>query len=126
VNAVTLGNLEIDRDQFEIRIGRRRVELTFTEFALLDELVRNPGRVVSQEELLEAVWGSAAPELAGRLRVQLSRLRKKLAGSRPWTIRTVQKRGYALADQSDDRGTTGKQGRRPPQGLEPSRGGQAW
>ena len=99
-----LGNLELDRDRFEARIDGQRVELTFTEFALLDTLARNVGRVVLQEEFLDAVWGDASPKLSGRLRVQMSRLRKKLEGSKPWAIRTVQKRGYALADLSGDSG----------------------
>ena len=127
VNAVMLGNLELDRDRFEARIDGQRVELTFTEFALLDTLVRNVGRVVLQEELLAAVWGDASPKLSGRLRVQMSRLRKKLEGSKPWAIRTVQKRGYALADLSEDSGhENGRHGRTPPTSLEPSRGGQTW
>jgi DNA-binding response OmpR family regulator len=127
VNAVTLGNLELDRDRYDARIAGQRVELTFTEFTLLDKLVQNAGRVVLQEELLAAVWGDASPKLSGRLRVQMSRLRKKLEGSKPWAIRTVQKRGYALTDLSEDAGhSNGRLGRRPPTSLEPSRGGQAW
>lgn len=103
MGVVTLGNLELDRDLFAVRIDQALVELTYTQFALLDELVRNAGRVIPQDELLNAVWGQAAPKHAGRLRVQMSRRRKKLAASHPWTIRTVQKRGYALVDTSDER-----------------------
>lgn len=98
MSAVTLGNLVLDRDRFEARIDGRRVELTFMEYTLLDVLARRAGRVVRHEELLAAMWGSASPRLVGRLRVHMSRLRSKVAGSRPWAIRTVQKRGYALAE----------------------------
>ncbi len=100
----SLGNLELDRARYELRIDGRRVDLTFTEFALLDKLITRPGRVVLQEELVEAVWGDATPDKRGRLRVQMSRLRKKLTGSEPWAIRTVLRRGYALADLSERKG----------------------
>jgi DNA-binding response OmpR family regulator len=101
MDTATLGNLELDRERYELRIGGRRVELTYSEFALLDTLVARAGRVVPQEELVGAVWGTATPNMIGRLRVQMSRLRRKLEGSRPWAIRTVQRRGYALADLSE-------------------------
>jgi DNA-binding response OmpR family regulator len=102
-----LGNLVLDRERYEVRIDGHRIELTFTEFALLSELVRRPGLVVLQEELLGALWGDQSPELAGRLRVQMSRLRKKLEHSRPWAIRTVKKRGYALAEMSEHKNGVG-------------------
>jgi two-component system OmpR family response regulator len=113
MDTATLGNLELDRDRYEVRIGGERVELTYTQFALLDTLVARAGRVVPQEELVGAVWGAATPNMAGRLRVQMSRLRKKLEGSRPWAIRTVQRRGYALADLSEGAadGRSGRMGR---------------
>jgi DNA-binding winged helix-turn-helix (wHTH) protein len=81
--------------------------------------------VVQQEELVEAVWGDTSPGKGERLRVQMSRLRKKLEGSKPWAIRTVLRRGYALADLSkgaSDRGSE-RDGR---SGLETLAGGQAW
>ena len=99
---MTLGNLVLDRDRFEARIDGKRVELTFMEFTLLDVLIRRAGRVVRREELLAAMWGSASPRLVGRLRVHMSRLRKKVAGASPWAIRTVQRRGYALAELAEE------------------------
>ena len=107
MSVTTLGNLELNRESYELRIDGRRVELTFTEFALLEQLLDRAGRVVLQDELLEALWGDASPKLAGRLRVQMSRLRKKLEDSAPWSIRTVKKRGYALTDVSDQRNGAG-------------------
>jgi DNA-binding response OmpR family regulator len=98
VNTLTLGNLEIDRDRYEVRVEQQRIELTFTEFSLLEELVRHAGKVVLQEALLDAVWGEPSPRFTGRLRVQMSRLRKKIAASRRWHIQTVTKRGYVLVD----------------------------
>lgn len=120
-----LGNLELDLERFELRIAGRRVELTYTEFTLLQALMERPGRVVLQEELVEAVWGDTGSGEGGRLRVQMSRLRKKLEGSKPWVIRTVLRRGYALADLSEGASEERSEvnGR---SGLKSYAGGQAW
>jgi DNA-binding response OmpR family regulator len=95
--AEKLGNMELDRERYELHVEGRRVDLTFTEFQLLEKLFAVAGRVVSHKDLVAAGWGEDATVNTSRLRVQMSRLRKKLQGSNPWGIRTVQRRGYALA-----------------------------
>lgn len=94
--SIVLGNLTVDRDRYEVRIGGKRVALTFVEFEILFYLARNAGRVVSRERLLRAVWGEDPQDGDRKLTVHISRLRKKLRGSEPWRIQTVTKRGYAL------------------------------
>jgi DNA-binding response OmpR family regulator len=96
------------------------VALTYIEFELLATLTRHRGRVLSRQEILEIVWGRdhAADSAADsrKLVVHISRLRKKIAASRPWTIRTVQKRGYALTDVGSEPRTAiyaGKASRHP-------------
>src|SRR6266851_6036296 len=54
---VRAGELEIDRQRFEVKMKGRLVELTRKEFDLLSALVRAPGRVFGREELLDLVWG---------------------------------------------------------------------
>jgi two-component system alkaline phosphatase synthesis response regulator PhoP len=95
---VELGNLVIDKDRFEAAIDGRRVNLTFVEFDLLGELARSAGKVLSRPQLLKAVWGEDSTDGDRKLTVHMSRLRKKLRGSRPWQIETITKRGYALTD----------------------------
>lgn len=97
---LTLGNMEIDRERFETRIRGRRIDLTFMEFELLAHLARNRGKVLSPEQLLEAASRVTSDGATARLRIHISRLRKKIAESSPWTIRTVQKRGYVLTDSA--------------------------
>jgi DNA-binding response OmpR family regulator len=97
VEKIVLGNLELDTGRFHVRVDGRAVDLTYTQFELLHCLARNADRVVDRQELLRAIWRTDADADAGRLRVQVSRLRKKIAASRPWKILTVTKRGYALA-----------------------------
>lgn len=95
---LTLGNMEIDRERFETRIRGRRIDLTFMEFELLSHLARNRGKVLSPEQLLEAASRVRSDGATARLRIHISRLRKKIAESSPWSIRTVQKRGYILTN----------------------------
>ena len=56
----------------------RDVRLTPTEWHLLEVLVRNPGRLVSQKQLLQEVWGPAYGTETNYLRVYMAQLRRKL------------------------------------------------
>ena len=100
-SAITLGNLTIDRDRFDVWISDRRVELTFVEFELLYQLARNSERVLHRSRLIQAVWRESASGFDQKLTVHMSRLRKKLRGSDPWHIETVTKRGYVLTSTPD-------------------------
>jgi two-component system response regulator RstA len=97
---ITLGNLTIDRDRYDVWVGERRVDLTFVEFELLFLLARNAGKVVPRQRIFEAIWGDESERDPHKLTVHISRLRKKITASRPWKIQTVKKRGYALMNPS--------------------------
>ena len=62
------------------------MRLTPTEWAVLEQLVRNPRRLVTQQTLLTSVWGPTHTRDSGYLRIYLGTLRKKLAGpsEQPW------------------------------------------
>jgi DNA-binding response OmpR family regulator len=96
---IELGNVTIDRDRFEVRVGERRVDLTFVEFELLYQLARNAGKVLTRSRLVSAVWHEPASGENRKLTVHMSRLRTKMRGSSPWQIETVTKRGYALVPE---------------------------
>ena len=98
MDRIVLGNLELDRDRFEARIDGRLVGVTYTQFQLLYQLAAQADRVVERDDLLQAIWGTASAEEARKLRIHISRLRKRIAESRPWRIKTVTKRGYALVN----------------------------
>ena len=97
MSRITLGNVTIDRDRFEVWIDVRRVDLTFSEFELLYTLAKSAGKVVARSKLMELVWNEPSRGQDRKLTVHMSRLRKKMRGSRPWQIETITKRGYALA-----------------------------
>jgi DNA-binding response OmpR family regulator len=70
------------------------LELTNREFAVLEELMIDPGRVVSAEELMERVWDDRLDPFSNAVRVTILTLRKKLG--EPPVIRTVPRAGYRL------------------------------
>lgn len=100
MSAITLGNVVIDRDRFEVWVGDNRADLTFVEFELLYELARKAGKVITRPRLMQAIWNEPEGDDDRKLTVHMSRLRKKLRDSWPWRIETYMKRGYALIDAS--------------------------
>lgn len=72
------GDLEIDLEGRVVRRAGEEVRLTPTEFALLEQLVTNAGKVLTHRALLQRVWGREYTEEAEYLRVYMGRLRHKL------------------------------------------------
>jgi len=101
------GELCIDLDRRLVFRGNEMVNLTRTEWLLLEQLAQRPGKLVLNGDLLSQVWG---PDYRGDLqylRVWISRLRKKLENdpSNPSLIRTVPSVGYIL-NASEDQAAT--------------------
>jgi two-component system alkaline phosphatase synthesis response regulator PhoP len=99
---VKVGELEIDRHRFEVRLKGRSVELTPKEFELLAILAATPGRVFGREELLDAVWGRDGFVEPRTVDVHVARLRAKFTGARLPApgIETVRGVGYRFRDPS--------------------------
>jgi len=97
------GDVEIDLERHEVRRGRGAVRLTPREFALLAELARHPGRVLTHSHLLRAVWGPAHDGDVEYLRVAVRALRHKLEDdpARPRLIRNEPAIGYRLTEIGD-------------------------
>ncbi len=79
--AFKLGALNIDRETRTVSIGAKPVQLTPTEFNVLDALASSAGRVVTREELLHRVWGSEYVHEVQILRTYVKTLRHKLGDS---------------------------------------------
>lgn len=93
-------DLVIDLATYRVTKAGEEVHLTPKEFALLAELARAPGRVVTHRNLLKAVWGPAHVEDLAYLRVFVGQLRAKIETypARPSLIRTEPGVGYRWAD----------------------------
>jgi DNA-binding response OmpR family regulator len=94
------GDLEIDRDRFEVRMKGRPVELTPKEFELLATLVGTPGRVFGREELLDIVWGRDGFVEPRTVDVHVARLRGKFGAAKlpEPGVETVRGVGYRFKD----------------------------
>jgi len=78
---LALGGLILDPAHHEAALNGQPLKLTPTEYALLAQLVRHAGKVVTLKHLLRAVWGPQAEEQTHYLRVYANHLRKKLEGA---------------------------------------------
>jgi len=94
------GDLVLDRATRRISRGQRDINLSPTEFRLLEQLMRNPGRVYSRAQLLDTVWGRDAFVDERTVDVHVGRLRKSLSrGKEPDPVRTVRATGYAFDER---------------------------
>jgi two-component system response regulator MprA len=91
--------LELDADAHAARIGEREIELTRTEYQLLELFMLNPRRVLSSELIYDRVWGYDFGPSGNALRVYIGYLRRKLeADGGRRLIHTVHGVGYVLRE----------------------------
>jgi two-component system response regulator RegX3 len=91
-----VNGLELDLDGHQLRVDGRAVTLALKEYELLAELMRNAGRVLSRQDLLDHVWEPGYPDTNSTLQVHIRRLRLKIEPDpdHPIRIRTVRGLGY--------------------------------
>lgn len=99
--AVTIGDLHIDLARRIVTRNSAQVHLTPIEYRLLVTLVRNVGRVVTQRQLLQEVWGPEYADANHYVRIYMQHLRHKLEAdpSRPRYLLTEPGVGYRLRDE---------------------------
>ena len=94
------GDLELDTGTREVRRGGDLIDLTRTEFALLELFLRNPRQVLTRSVIFERVWGYDFGPTSNSLDVYVGYLRRKTeAGGRSRLIHTVRGVGYALREK---------------------------
>jgi two-component system response regulator MprA len=97
---LSYADLTLDPATREVKRGDRPVELTKTEFALLEHLMRNPRLVLSRSQLFEAVWGYDFGPRSNSLEVYVGYLRRKTEeGGESRLIQTVRGVGYSLREK---------------------------
>lgn len=104
VPLVVVGRLRIDLTDKRVERAGVDVHLTPTEWALVEKLVRHRDRLVTQRQLLSAVWGPGFEDESGYLRVHMSNVRRKLEAdpSRPRHFLTEPGMGYRFLTESGD------------------------
>lgn len=90
---LTIGNLELDTNTFEVTSKGKVIELSKKEFALLEYLMRNSGKIVSKENIIAHVWDYEADILPNTVEVFVGYLRDKIGEG---VIKTVRGFGYKM------------------------------
>jgi two-component system, OmpR family, response regulator MprA len=98
-DVVRFADLELDPGTREVRRGGDAIELTRTEFSLLELFLRNPRQVLTRSIIFERVWGFDFGPTSNSLDVYIGYLRRKTeAGGKSRLIHTVRGVGYALRE----------------------------
>jgi two-component system, OmpR family, response regulator MprA len=98
---LSFADLTMDLASREVRRGTRQIELTRTEFTLLELFLRRPRRVLERSFILEEVWGFDFPTTANSLEVYVGYLRRKTeSDDEARLIHTVRGVGYVLRETS--------------------------
>jgi two-component system response regulator MprA len=93
------GDLVIDRDAITCFRGAREIQLSRTEYLLLELLMANQGKVLSRDLIFDKVWGYNFGPESNSLDVYVGYLRRKLeAAGEPRIIHTVRGVGYVMRD----------------------------
>lgn len=101
-NVLRVADLEVDRLSQQVRRASRRVELTAKEYALLEYLMANAGRVLSRTMIIDHVWDQSFDGATNIVDVYVRHLRSKVDdGHDTRLIRTVRGVGYKISDEAD-------------------------
>jgi len=101
-SVLRVGDLEVDRLSQHVKRAGRKIELTPKEYALLEYLAANPGRVFSRTMIIEHVWDQSFEGLTNIVDVYVRHLRSKVDDPFPTKlIRTVRGVGYGLGESTD-------------------------
>jgi two-component system, OmpR family, response regulator MprA len=98
-DVVRFADLTLDPVAHEVHRGGSAIELTKTEFLLLELFLRHPRQVLTRSQIFESVWGYDFGPTSNALGVYMGYLRRKTeAGGRPRLLHTVRGVGYILRD----------------------------
>ena len=97
-DSITVRDLTIHPDSYEVYFEGRKLDLTKTEFDLLTLLCENKNRVCTRELILESVWGYEAEVETNVVDVYIRHLRTKLQTKNPPYIETVRGVGYVVRE----------------------------
>lgn len=95
-----VGNLTLDTTAMVVQRDKRMIELTSREYALLEYLMRNPGRILSKDSIIAHVWDYDADVLPNTVEVYMGYLRKKVDDpfDAPALLNTVRGFGYRIGE----------------------------
>lgn len=98
-NKLAIGDLSLDRTNFEVKRAGKKIRLSKKEFALLEYLMRNPGRILTKDNIITHVWDFDADILPNTVEAYIGYLRNKIDkpfSSKPNLIQTIRGFGYKI------------------------------
>ena len=96
-----VGDLTVDTASHRVYRSDQEVVLTSKEYALLEYLARNAGRVITRDEIAEHVWDEHFDRFSNLIEVYVNRLRRKIDRSEPHLIVTRRNEGYMLLPRQE-------------------------
>ncbi len=95
-NILQIGDIQIDRERYRVKIAEKEIQLSVKEFKLLVFLATNPGKIYNREQLLDSVWGDDVYVTPRAVDVYIRRLREKIEKNpeEPELIKTRRGIGY--------------------------------
>ena len=101
-NTITIDNLELNCESHQVKRGGKEIRLSAKEFALLEYLMLNKGRVLSREKIEDHIWNFDYEGGTNVVDVYIRYLRKKVdEGFDKKLIQTVRGRGYMITNGED-------------------------
>lgn len=100
-DVITCNGVSVDRRRYKVSVNEAPLDLTRSEFRLLDTLIRQPGRAFDRSELIDAALGEDTMVLERTIDVHVRALRKKL-GKEADVIETVRGVGYRFSESCED------------------------
>ena len=101
-SVLRLGDLELDRLTQTVKRAGKRVDLTTKEYALLEYMILNPGRVLSRNMIIEHVWDQSFDGITNIVDVYVRHLRIKVDDPHRYKmLRTVRGAGYMITGAND-------------------------
>jgi DNA-binding response OmpR family regulator len=112
---IVVGDLVLDTAAQTVKRGNRAISLTTKEYALLEFLARNAGRVIGRAEIAEHVWDESFDPFSNLIEVYINRLRRKIdEGMAKAMLQTRRGSGYLLNAGGDEGGTGNGKSAKPP------------
>jgi two-component system OmpR family response regulator len=94
------GPIEVDTNEHIVRLSDQPVELTATEYRVIELLVRRAETIITREQLADSVWGSGYDPLSNLTDVYMARVRKRIdVDAQQPLIHTIRGLGYMLKDK---------------------------
>ena len=99
-NVITIGDIEVHKDSYEVYLNKELVDLSTREFQLFLYLCENVGQVLSREQIFNSVWKSEFGDI-GTVAVNIKSLRSKIDSENKY-IKTIWGVGYKLVKPTSD------------------------